>query len=153
MSSIKSLGYYDNLIQESFIVENCGIKLSKLGRKIADSIIKVNLTGHPLVDEDFLRLETKVFVDFIQKQYGHPYERPLWYKLNVIDQAVNEYVGIGHLNIQTDWVEFLTKYLDLDRADQGGDTIIIIFDPDFKWAVSFTLSQDDSILQIEQYKK
>lgn len=151
--NINSFGYYDDFIQTNFIVDHCGIELTKLGKKIADTVVKVNLKGPVFLDDGLLRTEAKIFVDFIQKQYKYPDDRPLWYKINVLDQAINEYVGIGHLNLEADWLKFIITYLDLDRAQQGGDTMFIVFDTDFKWAVNFTLSQDDSVLQIEQFKK
>jgi hypothetical protein len=70
----------------------------------------------------------------------------------VTDQVVNEYVGIGFLNIEDDWLTFILNYLSGDRADQGGDTIIVLFDTEFKWAISFNLCQDEAQLIIELYK-
>ena len=150
---INSFGHYDDLIQTNFIVDHCGIDLSKLGKKTADTVVKVNLKSPKFIDDSLLEAEAKIFVDFIQKQYKYPDERPLWYKINVLDQAINEYIGIGHLNLEADWLRFIITYLDLDRAQQAGDTMFIVFDTDFKWAVNFTLSQDDSVLHIELYKK
>ena len=121
--NIHSLGYYDDFIQTNFILNHCGIELTKIGRKIADTVLKVNLKTPLFPDDSLLRTEAKTFVDFIHKQHKHPDERPLWYKINVVDQAVNDYVGIGHLNLESDWVKFIITYLDVDRAEQGGDTM------------------------------
>ncbi len=150
---INSFGHYDSYIQTNFIVDHCGIDLTKLGPKITETVVKVNLDGPVFIDEEQLKAEGRVFVDFVETHYKHPDDRPLWYKINVVDRAINEYLGIGHLNLETNWMKFIVTYLDLDRAEQGGDTMFIIFDTDFKWAVNFTLSQEDSILRIEQFKK
>jgi hypothetical protein len=151
--NINSFGYYDNFIQTNFIVDHCGIDLSKLGTKTDEAVVKAHLDNSTFFNRNILNGEAKSIINFIQTFYKHPDDRPLWYKINVIDQAINEYIGIGHLNLDRDWLNFITTYLEQDRAEQGGDTILIVFDTDFKWAVSFTLSQDNSILLIEQFKK
>lgn len=151
--NINSFGHYDSFIHANFIVDHCGIDLSKLGTKTDEAIVKANLDNPTLLDRSVLNSEAKSIVNFIQTFYKHPDDRPLWYRINVIDQAINEYIGIGHLNLDSDWLTFITTYLDQDRAEQGGDTIFVVFDTDFKWAVNFTLSQDNSILLIELFKK
>ena len=151
--NINSFGHYDSFIQTNFIVDHCGIDLTKLGSKTDEAVIKANLDSPTLFDRNLLNNEAKSIIKFIQTFYKHPDDRPLWYRINVIDQAINEYIGIGHLNLDGDWLSFVTTYLDQDRAEQSGDTIFVVFDTDFKWAVNFTLSQDNSILLIEQFKK
>jgi len=42
--------------------------------------------------------------------------------------------------------------LGCDRAEQSRDTIMVIFDKEFTWALIFTLSQDNRGLQIELFK-
>jgi hypothetical protein len=64
-----------------------------------------------------------------------------------------QYIGVGFLSLESNWINFIINYLDIDRAEQGGDTILTIFDRNFNWAVSFTLIQDDNILKIEKYEK
>ena len=151
--NINSFGHYDSFIQTNFIVDHCGIDLTKIGAKTDEAVVKANLDNPVLFDKNLLHNEAKSIIDFIQTYYEHPNDRPLWFRINVIDQALNEYVGIGHLNLDGDWLSFITTYLDHDRAEQGGDTMVTIFDTGFKWAVNFTFSQDDAVLRIEQYKK
>ena len=151
--NIYSFGHYDSFIQTNFIVDHCGIDLSKLGTKTNEAVVKVDLDNAALLDRNLLNSEAKSIVSFIQTFYKHTDDRPLWYKINVVDQVINEYIGIGHLNLEVDWLNFIITYLDHDRAQQGGDTIFVVFDTDFNWAVSFTLSQDNSVLLIEQYNK
>lgn len=109
IKNINSFGHYDRFIQTNLVNlvtdDHCGFDLTKLGPKIADTVIKVNLVGPAFVDEELLKSEAKIFADFIQKQYKYPDERPLWYKINVLDQALNEYIGIGHLNLDADWLK------------------------------------------------
>ena len=152
IKNINSFGYYDRFIQTSFIVDHCGIDLTKLGTKTDEAVVKANLDGPILCDRNLLNSEAKSIINFIQTFYKHPDDRPLWYRINVMDQALNEYIGIGHLNLDSDWLRFIMTSLDQDRAEQSGDTIFVIFDTDFKWAVNFTLSQDNSIILIEQFK-
>lgn len=149
---MNSFEYYDSFIQTNFIVDHCGIDLTKLGTKTDEAVVKANLDSPILFDRKLLNSEAKSIINFIQTLYKHPDDRPLWYRINVMDQALNEYIGIGHLNLDSDWLRFIMTSLDQDRAEQSGDTIFVIFDTDFKWAVNFTLSQDDSILLIEQFK-
>jgi hypothetical protein len=151
--NIYSFGHYNSFIQTNFIADHCGVDLTNLGTKMDEAVVKENLDSRILLDRNLLNNEAKSIIHFIQTYYKHPDDKPLWYRINVIDQALNEYVGIGHLNLNGDWLSFITTYLEHDRAEQGGDTMFIIFDIDFKWAVNFTLSQDDSVLRIEQYKK
>jgi hypothetical protein len=152
-SNIYNLGHYDDYIIHNFVIDHCGIDLIKLGQKTSESIIKVDLEGQNLIDINLLRSEISSTISFIQNFYSFPDDRPIWHRINVIDQAINQYIGVGFLSLENDWLNFIINYLDIDRAEQGGDTILTIFDRNFNWAVSFTLIQDDSILKIEKYEK
>jgi hypothetical protein len=57
------------------------------------------------------------------------------------------------LDIEQDWFSFTINYLGCDRAEQSGDTIMAVFDRNFTWAVSFTLSQDNKTLQAVVFEK
>ncbi len=152
-SNIYNLGYYDNYIISNFVVDHIGIDLNKLGRKTSENTFKVDLDGQELIDIKSFRAQIHSTINFVQNYYSFPDDRPVWHRINVIDQAINQYIGVGFLCLETDWIKFIIDYLDIDRAEQGGDTIFSIFDINFKWAVSFTLIQDDSILKIEKYEK
>jgi hypothetical protein len=153
ISNIYNLGHYDNYIIHNFVINHCGIALIKLGQKTSESILKVDLEGQNLIDLNLLRSEISSTINFIQNFYSFPDDRPIWHRINVIDQAINQYIGVGFLSLESNWINFIINYLDIDRAEQGGDTILTIFDRNFNWAVSFTLIQDDSILKIEKYEK
>jgi hypothetical protein len=145
-----SLGKYENYIQEHFIRhDNCGVLFTRLGRNIFRASIDIG--DNELTDYKYIvKSKAGLVFDFLE-DYAQLDERPLWYKINVDDQAINDYVGIGSLNLNGDWLHFILNYLDKDRAIQGGDTLIILFDQDFTWAVSFTLSQDDNQIIVEKY--
>ena len=153
ISHINNLGHYDDYIIHNFVTDHCGIDLNKLGQKTSDSILKVDIEGQNLIDIIQLRSEISSIINFIQNYYSFPDERPVWHRINVIDQAINQYIGVGFLSLESDWLNFIINYLDNDRAEQSGDTILTIFDRNFKWAVLFALIQDDSILKIEKYEK
>ena len=144
----KNFAYYDNYIQTHFTVSHCGIDLKQIGEKTQEIYLPAVSIGQPhFYFEVKNRLNT--IVDFLEKTIT---ERPLWYRINVIDQAINDYIGIGHLNMESDWLKFILNYLEADRAEQGGDTICVLFDCDFEWAVSFTFSQDEKRLIVEKYE-
>jgi hypothetical protein len=153
ISNIYNLGHYDDYIIHNFVINHCGIDLNKLGQKTSQSILKVDLEGQILIDINLLRSEISSTINFIQNFYSFPDDRPIWHRINVIDQAINQYIGVGFLSLESNWINFIINYLDIDRAEQGGDTILTIFDRNFNWAVSFTLIQDDNILKIEKYEK
>ena len=152
-SNIYNLEYYDSYIIDNYVVDHCGIDLNKLGRKTDEFSLRVNLDGEKLIDENLVRAEIHQIIKFIQNYYSKSDERPIWHKINVVDQALNQYEGVGFLSLSKNWLNFIINYLDIDRAEHSGDTIISIFDRNFIWAVSFTLSQDESILKIERYQK
>ena len=129
------------------------LDLTKFKTKIFESNIKVDLKGNSFLDFDKLKKEINSITAFVEKFYPHRSNRPLWYKINIADQAVNHYVAIGLLNLESDWLKFVLDYLNNDRAIESGDTIIAIFDIDFSWIVCFTLSQDDKILKVEKFEK
>ena len=150
---MRSLADFEDYIYANFVNEDCGINLSKFKNKIFERIIPVDWNENSLIDFEKLKSEINHVTDFFKKFYTIHHIRPLWYKINVVDQAVNEYVGIGFLNLKSDWLKFVIDYLYHDRADEGGDTILVIFDPEFLWAVCFTYSQDDKSLTIEILEK
>ena len=149
---MRSLADYEDYISTNFDDE-IGISFSKFKNKTFGRIIPVNLDEKLSLDFEKLKQEINIVIDFVQKFHLTRRLRPLWYKINVVDQAVNEYVGIGFLNLQSDWLKFIIGYLDNDRAEEGGDTIIVIFDPDFLWAICFTLSQDNKNLSVDKFEK
>jgi hypothetical protein len=147
-----SLADYENYIHSNFISNQLGIDLTKFSQKTFEKDIQVDLNGTIFLDYDKLKQEINPVTHFVRAFYLHRTDKPVWYKLNVADQAVNQYIGIGFLNLENDWLKFVIDCLDNDRAEQNGDTIITIFDIDFKWAICFTLSQDDSILKVEKFE-
>lgn len=153
ISNIYNLGHYDDHIIHNFVIDHCGIDLNKLGQKTDESILKVDLEGQSIIDINLIRSEISSTINFIQNYYSFPDDRPIWHRINVIGQAINQYIGIGFLSLECDWLNFIINYLDIDRAEQSGDTILTIFERNFNWALSFTLNQDDSILKIEKFEK
>lgn len=152
-SNIYNLGHYNDYIVNNYVVDHCGIDLNRLGQKLSETVLKVDLDGQKLIDINLVRTEIHSTIEFIQSYYSFSEDRPIWHRINVIDQAINQYIGVGFLSLENDWLKFILDYLDIDRAEQGGDTIFSIFDRNFKWAVSFTLIQNSSILKIEKYEQ
>jgi len=129
------------------------LDLNKLGYKTSENTFNVDLDGLELIDINSLRTQIHSTINFVQNSYSFHDDRPVWHRINVIDQAINLYIGVGFLCLETDWLKFVIDYLDIDRAEQSGDTILSIFDRNFKWAVSFKLIQEDSTLKVEKYEK
>jgi len=145
----KNFAYYDNYIQTRFTIQDCGIDLKQIGKKTQEIYLSAVSIGQP---HFYFEVKNRLnpIVDFLEKAIS---ERPLWYRINVIDQAINDYIGIGHLNLESDWLKFILNYLEADRAEQGGDTICVLFNCDFKWAVCFTFSQGEERLIVEKYEQ
>jgi hypothetical protein len=150
--SMYSLADYENYIHSNFISDQLGIDLRKFSHKTFENDIQVDLYGTTFLDFEKFKQEINPVTHFVQAFYLHRTDKPVWYKLDVADQAVNQSIAIGFLNLENGWLKFITDYLNNDRAEQNGDTIITIFDIDFKWAVCFTLSQDESILKVEKFE-
>ena len=151
--TIHSFGHYEDEIQRRFIKDNCGIQLENLGQKKIEKFFQVDLNSKSLINDiKGLQDEIAEIISFVHSKYMEFRTSPIWYKINVVDQASNEYAGIGSLNIEKNWISFILNYLSCDRAEQGGDTIIALFDIEFKWATSFTLSQDNERLIVTLYK-
>ncbi|PKK37849.1 hypothetical protein BWI96_05155 [Siphonobacter sp. SORGH_AS_0500] len=135
---------YENYILTNHISDDCGIALEKIGLKLYSKKIKTDLSDienlRNSLSNCFMFITNKVII-----------KKPIWFKINVIDQAVNEYAGIGLLNLESDWFKFIINYFEYDKASQSGDTIIVIFDHDFKWIICFTYSQDETSLTTEIY--
>jgi hypothetical protein len=155
MTEIQSFSKYAFYITDSFVVDNIGIDLTKLGNRTSEVTITLNTEAPVLIDLGKAKAEFASVIEFIESKCLPAYsnKKPVWYRINVIDQADNDYIGIGFLDVEQDWLSFIINYLNCDRADQGGDTIMAVFDKKFNWAVSFTLSQDNKTLQAELFEK
>lgn len=148
-----ALGYYEKKIIQEFAVDDVGITLERLGKKSFEKVIPIDLNNPVLLNQQELEVEIAEVVKFIQIILSKNYsKRPVWVKTNIIDQAVNNYVGIGFLNIDGPWWNYVVCSLSFDRADQSGDTLMTIFDTDFKWVINFELSQDDSSLTVQKFE-
>lgn len=151
--NIQSLGHYEGEIQKRFADNHCGLNLESIGMKRIERFYPVDNDSVDLVqDKAGLRAELTDIIDFVNRMYKSSHIRPIWHKTNVIDQAINEYVGIGFLNIEDDWIAFILNYMSFDKAEQSGDTLITLFDIQFNWAVNFELSQDDNRLVVQLFK-
>ena len=149
---MRSLADYENYIATNFDHEGVGLDLSIFPNKTFEKHIKVDLVVNSLLDFDELSGEIRPIVTFMQNTYLKG-ACPLWYKVNIMDQAVKDYVSIGRLNLKNNWLRFIINYLDYDRAEEMGDTMIAIFDTDFNWTISFTLSQDCQNLKVQKLEK
>jgi hypothetical protein len=155
MDEIQAFSEYAAYISNSYVVDNNGIELTKLGKKKSDVSVAVDLKGPILIDLEKAKHEFVEVTRYLEGKClpGYLYKKPIWYRINVLDQAVNDYIGIGFLDIEQNWLSFTINYLSCDRAEQSGDTVMAIFDRGFNWAVCFTLSQDNKTLQVELFEK
>ena len=151
---MNDLAFYDNYIQTNFAIQDCGIDLKRIGKKTQETYLSAASIGQTHFYYE-VKNRIKPIVDFLEKLYSQkpPCEtsRPLWYRINVSDQAINHYIGIGYLNMKSDWLKFIIDYLETDRADEAGDIICVLFDIDFKWAICFTFLQNEDKMLIEKY--
>lgn len=149
-----TLGYYEKRIISEFVVNDMGMDLEKLGEKSFEKIFPVDFNNADLLNEHELKDEIVEVIDFIHANLPtKSSNRPIWFKTNIIDQAMNDYVGIGLLNIDKHWLKYVVCSLSFDRADQSGDTLFTIFDTNFQWIINFELSQDDSTLTVQMFEK
>jgi hypothetical protein len=138
-------GCYENYIHKHFI-GNLGFDLSPIGEKTISNEITVNLEKDDLIALDEMRNSFADVTEFLKNPSTTRYDSMVWYKINLIDQVINDYTGVGSFNLQNDYLKFIQHYLSVERADQSGDTLIAFFDKDFNWAFEFKLSQDNRTL-------
>jgi hypothetical protein len=147
-----SLGQYEEIIQKRYISSyGQDIELSSIGTKKKIGHFPVGHSVKELIASQDITLEA-CFSQITEFGQGEDTPKAIWYKINVIDQAINDYAGIGFLNLHSNWPELISALLDVDRADQSGDVIITILDTGFKWAVRITLSQDTKQLRVDLYQ-
>jgi hypothetical protein len=145
---------YENIIHADFLQKNrCGIQLHKIGASTDCVKLPVKSSYANEIDMALFKKETQSITSFIEKKFKKTYVKPIWFKINITDQAFNEYAGIGLLNMNDNWLDLVLSFLSFDRADQGGDTILTIFDTAFNWAVNFGFSRDEEMLTIEKFQK
>ena len=133
--------------------DDIGIDLQRIGPKTFERVWTLKDLNLNLINREEILKEINPAVSDIIENSKRNYTRPLWTKINVIDQADNLYAGIGLMNFSPGWLDFILRYLDYDRADESGDTLFIIFDLNFEWAIYFEFCQDYKELRIAKYKK
>jgi hypothetical protein len=149
-----TLGYFETRIKQEFVIDDVGITLERLGGKSFEKVIPVDLNNPDLLNQQELEVEIPEVIKFIRKVLQKNYSnRSVWFRTNVVDQAVNDYVGIGLINLGGPWLKFIICSLSFDRAAQSGDTLMTVFDTDFQWAINFELSQDNSYLTVQKFEK
>ena len=75
-----------------------------------------------------------------------------WFKINVIDNAITDLVGLGQIYNLND-LELMSSLLKYDKADQNGDVIIGVFDKTKDWLIKLTNNQDEQRVYIRLYGK
>ncbi len=73
-----------------------------------------------------------------------------WFKINFIDNAFPDLVGIGKISEFND-VNIFSSLLILDKAEQNGDSTICLFDDTKKWIIKINLCRDDNRITIRTY--
>ena len=79
-------------------------------------------------------------------------ESVYWFKINLIDNAIIDLVGLGKLSKLED-LDLMTSLIKYDKADQNGDVIVGIFDGTKEWLIKLTNDQDESRAYIRLYGK
>ncbi len=147
-----TLDHYLSIIQ-GYCPDDIGIELEKIGAKTFEAHWSLKQLDLSLLDQEEILEAVKPALTEILEKGSKAYNKPLWIKINVQDQAHNEYRGIGYFNFNEGWLDFVLRYLNYDRAEQSGDTLFVIFDVDFEWALYFEFSQDNQELKIEIWEK
>lgn len=149
---MQSFGQYEEIIQKRYIPSyGQGIEFASIGTKKKIGHFPVGKSVRDIIASQDPILEA-CFSQITQLSQGDEADKPIWYKINVVDQTFNDYVGIGLLNLQSNWPMLIGTLLDVDRADQSGDVLVAIMDTSFKWAIRITLSQDTKQLRIDLYQ-
>ncbi|WP_192821517.1 hypothetical protein [Rufibacter sp. LB8] len=152
------LGHYEAIILSEFFGEDSYGDFHKIGEQNFAKSVAVDFSKRQFLDVDLLKGEIPEVINFLHSKNQVYKEmdynsRPIWFRVNFIDQAVKDYVGIGLLPIKSDWLTFLVNSLFLDPAEQGGDSLFTVFDPEFTWAINFELSQQTSALTVRIFAK
>jgi len=148
-SDIETQYYLFDQIIGNF-VNDVGIDLTRLGPIEYNKKIPVHLKSGLITDKQTFQREIAEVSPIVDSNLSDSLTSIFWFKIKCVDQAINEYVGPNYFK-SNDWIQDLIDLLSLDKADQSGDTIVVIFKTDWEWALSFELSQDDSTLLIEKF--
>lgn len=77
-------------------------------------------------------------------------ESVYWFKINLIDNAIPDLVGLGKIDCFTD-LNIISNLLIFDKASQNGDVCIGLFDHTKKWLIKITNDQDNKKIYIRLY--
>jgi hypothetical protein len=94
ITDIQSFSKYASDIADLFVVDNNSIDLTKLGNRTTEAIITVNLKAPVLIDIAIAKGEFAAIITFIEGKClpGYLHKKPIWCRINVLDQAVNDYI-------------------------------------------------------------
>ncbi|AZJ33489.1 hypothetical protein SAMN05444344_0713 [Tenacibaculum mesophilum] len=106
------------------------------------------------VKEDFASTNLNVFLKKIGKSLkkSKNIDSVYWFKINLIDNAVTDLVGLGELSDFED-LSFMSSLVKYDKADQSGDVTVGIFDKTKEWLIKLTNNQDKNRVYIRLYGK
>lgn len=143
---------YRDLIIDKFVdAYECRIELIKLGPKDYEQIFPVDSSGDRAIKYEDIENKIGEINRYILQYVSEPSNKIFWFQVNVIDQAINDYIGPENFESVDAWLPTILDRLNNYRADQSGDTIVIIFSSRIEWAVSFCLCQDNSTLSVERF--
>ena len=96
---MKNLGFFESKIISEYITDDIGIDLEKVGKKNTEINLLVDLRKNGLISIrkfSYAILEITSFLKSKQREYRNTgyYRRLLWFRINVIDQADNQYLGL-----------------------------------------------------------
>ncbi|MEM9919066.1 MAG: hypothetical protein AAF990_13275 [Bacteroidota bacterium] len=117
------------------------------GKKIYDWHIHSGETGRKTAERQNFEAILSKAIKIIQRKSAFSVQ---WFKLNVIDNAVTQLVGMGEIN-NAYGLDLVSALLIHDTADQCGDTIVGLFDSEKDWILKATNNQDNSRIHLKFY--
>ncbi|WP_291723289.1 hypothetical protein [Bernardetia sp.] len=134
----------ENWIREELIFnQNLSLNRVAKGVKLFDISLNDSETNHKEKLNSFLRKSIRL----IDKKQQNDVN---WFKINMIDNAITQLVGIGKIENRND-LSLIFELLTNDTADQSGDTIIGLFDKNKNWIMKITNNQDENRIIVKIY--
>ena len=148
--------YYSHVYERFELSEGNGeINLSTVGTLRTREIGCVNLKDDIVLSPDQFSALYPQALRYIEHTLigKHQLASVQWLRVNFHDDVVNECVGIGSVSFRQNWKLFILASLSTDRAEEGGNTSMLLYDTYFDWAVYLELSQQKTNLVVEVYQR
>lgn len=134
----------ENWIQNKLII-NRNLSLSRISKGV--KLFEILYTEMELGNLERLDSFLSKTIRLIDKKSRHEIK---WFKINIVDNAITQLIGIGNISNRND-LSLIIDLLTKDTADQGGDTIIGLFNDDKNWILKITNCQDEDKIHVKIY--